>query len=127
VHNLVCADDVGRAVNPQQIVGQIEGAVSQGLGYAMLENFVTEGGYVKTAHFSTYLIPSVLDMPDRVQSIIIEHPDPTGTLGIRGMAELPLMIVAPAIVAAIHNATGVWVNELPVTPDRLRQALKKQH
>lgn len=126
VRNLVCADDVGRAVNPQQIVGQIEGAVSQGLGYAMLENFVTEGGYVKTAHFSTYLIPSVLDMPDRVQSIIVEHPDPTGTLGIRGMAELPLMIVAPAIVAAIHNATGVWVNELPVTPDRLRKALKKQ-
>lgn len=124
VRNFVCADDVGRAVNPQQIVGQIEGAVSQGLGYAVLENFVTEGGYVKTAHFSTYLIPSVLDMPDRVKSVIVEHPDPTGTLGIRGMAELPLMIVAPAIVAAIHDATGVWVNELPVTPERLRKALK---
>jgi CO/xanthine dehydrogenase Mo-binding subunit len=123
VRNLVCVDDVGKAVNPQQIVGQIEGAVAQGLGYTVLENFITEGGYVKTANLSTYLIPSVLDMPERVKSVIVEHPDPTGTLGIRGMAELPLMIVAPAVVAAIHDATGVWMNELPITPQRMRQAL----
>ncbi len=120
VLKLICADDVGRAVNPQQVVGQIEGAVVQGLGYAVLENFVSVGGHVKTAHFSTYLIPSVLDVPDVMESRIVETPDPSGTFGIRGVAELPLMIVAPAIVAAIHDATGVWINDLPLTPERVR-------
>jgi CO/xanthine dehydrogenase Mo-binding subunit len=124
VLNLICADDVGRAVNPQQVVGQIEGAAIQGLGYAVLENFVTDGGYVKSAHFSTYLIPTVLDVPERMDSIIVETPDPSGAYGIRGVAELPLMIVAPAIVAAIHDATGVWIHDLPLTPERVSQALK---
>ena len=124
VLNLTCADDVGKAVNPQQVVGQIEGGVVQGLGWTNLENFVTKDGYVLTSHFSTYLIPSVLDVPDSVKSLIIENPDPQGAMGIRGMAEMPLLVVAPAIVAAIHDATGVWMNDVPVTPERLRAALK---
>jgi CO/xanthine dehydrogenase Mo-binding subunit len=124
VRHLVCADDVGKAVNPQQVVGQIEGGVVQGLGWASLENFVTRNGDVLSSHFSTYLIPSVLDIPDHVESVIVENPDPHGALGIRGMAEMPLLVVAPAVIAAIHDATGVWVNDIPVTPERLRQALK---
>jgi len=124
VLNLVCADDVGRAVNPQQVIGQIEGAVVQGYGYALLENFITAGGRIRTGHFSTYLIPTVLDVPERMQSVIVETPDPTGTYGIRGVAELPLMIVAPAIVAAVHDATGVWINELPLTAERVSRALR---
>jgi CO/xanthine dehydrogenase Mo-binding subunit len=125
VLDLVCADDVGRAVNPQQVVGQIEGAVVQGFGYAVLEHFVTQGGEIKTAHMSTYLIPSVLDVPDTLRSVIVETPDPSGTAGIRGVAELPLMVVAPAIVAAVHDATGVWINDLPLTPERVAAAVKR--
>ncbi len=124
VLNLVCADDVGRAVNPQQVVGQIEGGVAQGLGWAALENFVTRGGQVLTSRMSTYLIPTVYDVPDRLESILVETPDPHGTLGIRGMAEMPLLPVAPALAAAIHDATGVWVDTLPITPERMRAALR---
>lgn len=124
VLSLICADDVGKAVNPQQVVGQIEGGVVQGLGWTHLENFVTQNGQVLSAHFSTYLIPSILDVPDRVDSVIVENPDPQGAMGIRGMAEMPLLVVAPAVIAAIHDATGVWMNELPVTPERLRAKLK---
>ena len=126
VISLTCADDVGKAVNPQQIEGQIEGGLVQGLGWTNLENFVTQDGYVLTSHFSTYLIPSVLDVPDSVKSLIIENPDPHGAVGIRGMAEMPLLVVAPAVVAAIHDATGVWMNDVPVTPERLRAALRTQ-
>jgi CO/xanthine dehydrogenase Mo-binding subunit len=124
VRKLICADDVGKAVNPQQVIGQIEGGVVQGLGWTNLENFVTRNGQVLSSHFSTYLIPSVLDIPDQVESVIVENPDPHGALGIRGMAEMPLLVVAPAVVAAIHDATGVWVNDLPVTPERLRKVLR---
>ncbi len=123
VLSLVCADDVGHAVNPQQVIGQIEGAVVQALGWTALENFVQRNGKVLTPHFSTYLIPSVLDVPGEVKSVLVENPDPHGALGIRGMAEMPFLCVAPAVVAAIHDATGVWVNEVPVTPERLLEAL----
>ena len=122
--NLVCADDVGRAVNPQQVVGQIEGGVAQGLGWTALEHFVSKGGRPLTTRFSTYLIPSVYDVPDNVESVLVETPDPNGALGIRGMAEMPLLPVAPAVVAAIHDATGLWMDELPVTAERLRAKLK---
>ena len=126
VLRLVCADDVGRAINPQQVVGQIEGGVVQGLGWTALENFVQRSSKVITTHLSTYLIPSVLDVPDVVQSILVENPDPHGAMGIRGMAEMPFLVVAPAVVAAIHDATGLWINEIPVTPERLRSALIKK-
>ena len=126
VLRLVCADDVGRAINPQQVVGQIEGGVVQGLGWTALENFVQRSSKVITTHLSTYLIPSVLDVPDVVQSILVENPDPHGAMGIRGMAEMPFLVVAPAVVAAIHDASGLWINEIPVTPERLRSALIKK-
>ncbi|MCS7060037.1 MAG: xanthine dehydrogenase family protein molybdopterin-binding subunit [Anaerolineae bacterium] len=126
VLRLVCADDVGRAVNPQQVVGQIEGGAVMGLGWTALEHFVQRDGYVLTDRLSTYLIPSVLDIPDVVESIIVENPDPHGAMGIRGMAEMPLMVVAPAVVAAIYDATGVWMNTLPITPERLLSALERR-
>lgn len=124
VLNLVCADDVGRAVNPQQVVGQIEGGVAQGLGWATLEHFVSKGGRPLTTRFSTYLIPSVYDVPDNIESVLVETPDPNGALGIRGMAEMPLLPVAPAVVAAIHAATGVWMDALPVTAERMRAKVR---
>lgn len=123
--DVVSADDVGRAINPQQVQGQIEGAVVQAAGYAILENFVQKDGYVQTQHLSTYLIPTVLDVPERVHSLILEYPDPIGPWGARGMAEMPFLPLAPAVVAAVHDATGVWFNEFPLTPERVLRGLGK--
>jgi CO/xanthine dehydrogenase Mo-binding subunit len=119
VINVVCANDVGRAINPQQIEGQIEGAVVQAHGYAIMENFQMEDGRVLTPYFSNYLIPGVLDVPHRVESVILENPDPNGPWGARGMAEMPFIPFAPAIASALHDATGVWFDHLPLVPDRL--------
>ena len=125
IMDVVSADDVGKAINPQQVEGQIEGAVVQAAGYALLENFIQRDGYVKTQHLSTYLIPTVLDVPDKVQSIIIEYPDPIGPWGARGMAEMPFLPLAPAVIAAVHDATGVWFHEFPLIPERVLQGLGK--
>lgn len=122
---VISADDVGKAINPQQVVGQIEGAVVQAAGYAVLENFIQEGGYVQTPHLSTYLIPTVLDVPDKVRSLVLEYPDPRGPLGARGMAEMPFLPLAPALIGAVHDATGVWFNEFPLTPERVLRGLGK--
>lgn len=122
---VISADDVGKAINPQQIEGQIEGAVVQAAGYAILENFVQQGGYVQTQHLSTYLIPTVLDIPDRVESVILEYPDPIGPWGVRGMAEMPYLPLAPAVMAGVHAATGVWFEEFPLTPERVLRGLGK--
>ncbi len=123
--DVVSADDVGRAINPTQVQGQIEGAVVQAAGYTVLENFVQRGGYVQTPHLSTYLIPTILDIPERVESVILEYPDPIGPWGARGMAEMPFLPVAPAVVAALHDATGVWFSEFPLTPERVLRGLGK--
>jgi len=122
--DVVCADDVGKAVNPQQVEGQIEGAVVQAGGYAILENFIQDAGKVRTAHLSTYLIPTVLDIPDRVRSLILEYPDPIGPWGARGMAEMPYLPFVPAVAAAVHDATGVWFYEFPLTPERVLFGLR---
>ena len=121
--DVVSTDDVGKAINPQQIEGQIEGAVIQAAGYTILENYVQKDGDTLTRHLSTYLIPTVLDVPDRVESVILEYPDPNGPWGARGMAEMPFMPLAPAVVAAVHDATGVWIHEIPLTPERVLKSL----
>jgi CO/xanthine dehydrogenase Mo-binding subunit len=121
---VVCADDVGKAINPQQVIGQIEGAVIQAAGYALLENFQQPGGRVKTPHFSTYLIPGVLDIPGEVESVIVEMPDPEGPWGARGMAEMPFIPLTPAVAAAVRDATGVWFDDFPLTPERIMRGLE---
>ncbi len=123
---VVSAHDVGRAVNPQLIQGQIEGGVVQAQGYALMENLVVREGRILNPYLSTYLIPTVLDIPDEVQSIILEYPDPRGPWGVRGMAEMPFLPLAAAIIAAVHDATGVWFDSFPLTPDRVLAGLKKQ-
>jgi CO/xanthine dehydrogenase Mo-binding subunit len=123
--DVISANDVGHAVNPQQVEGQVEGGVVQATGYAILENFVQKEGYVQTQHLSTYLIPTVLDVPERVQSLILEYPDPIGPWGARGMAEMPFLPLAPAIIHALHEATGVWFFEFPLTPERVLSGLGK--
>lgn len=123
--DVVSTDDVGKAINPQQVEGQIEGAVVQAVGYTVLENFVQKNGLVETQHLSTYLIPTVLDVPDQVRSVILEYPDPIGPWGARGMAEMPFLPLAPAVIAAVHDATGVWFYEFPLTPERVLRGLGK--
>jgi CO/xanthine dehydrogenase Mo-binding subunit len=120
---VVCADDVGKAVNPQMIEGQIEGAIAQAVGWATCENFISDGGQVQTQRLSTYLIPTVSDVPDKVDSVIVECPNPLGPWGVRGMGEMPFLPLAPALVAAVHDATGAWIDELPLTPERVLRAL----
>jgi len=122
---VISADDVGKAVNPLQVQGQIEGAVVQAAGYAVLENFIQKDGYVQTQHLSTYLIPSVLDIPDRVDSLILEYPDPIGPYGARGMAEMPFLPLTPAVIAAVRDASGVWFYEFPLIPERVLRGLGK--
>ena len=123
VKRLVSVNDVGKAVNPQQVEGQVEGAVAQSVGWTLMENFVQRDGRALTTHLSTYLMPSVLDVAQSVEPVILELPDPQGPLGARGMAEMPFVPTAPAIAAAIHDATGVWIDELPYTPERVWSAL----
>jgi CO/xanthine dehydrogenase Mo-binding subunit len=124
VLRVVSANDVGKAVNPQQVEGQIEGGVAQAVGWATCENFIVEGGLVLTPHLSTYLIPTVADVPERVDSIIVEQADPNGPWGVRGVGEMPFLPLAPALVAAVHDATGVWFDALPLTPERVLEGLK---
>ncbi len=123
VLRVVCADDVGKAVNPQLIEGQIEGGVAQAVGWATCENFITADGHVLTPHLSTYLIPTIADVPEHVESIIVERPDPRGPWGVRGMGEMPFIPLAPALVAAVHDAVGIWFDELPLTPERVLRGL----
>lgn len=126
VVRVVSANDVGRAINPRQVEGQIEGAVVQGQGYAVMERLHSKEGRILNPYLSTYLIPTVLDVPEEVKSVILEYADPIGPWGARGMAEMPLLTVAPAIAAAIYDATGVWIDEIPFTPDRVVKALRQQ-
>ncbi len=126
VVRIVSTNDVGRAVNPQQVEGQVEGAVAQALGYAIMEHLISEEGRLKNPYLSTYLIPTVLDMPLEVRSVILEYPDPIGPWGARGMAEMPMIPLTPAIAAAVYNATGVWLHDQPFTPDRVVKAFRQQ-
>lgn len=124
VERVVCANDVGKAINPNLIEGQIEGAVVQAHGYAVTENLRSDGGHIMNPRLSTYLIPGILDIPAEVKSVILEEPDPLGPWGARGMAEMPFIPYAPAVVAALYDATGVWFDEFPLTPERVATTLR---
>ena len=125
VIRFVSADDVGQAINPALVQGQVEGAVVQAQGYAIQEDYKMKDGRVLSDQLSTYLIPTVLDIPEKVETVIVEVKDPNGPWGARGLGELPYLPVAPAIAAAIHDATGVWIDEFPFTPERVLRALGK--
>ncbi|MFL2651248.1 MAG: xanthine dehydrogenase family protein molybdopterin-binding subunit [Anaerolineales bacterium] len=123
VVDVMSVDDVGRAINPIQVAGQIEGAVVQAHGYTLLENLISRDGYIETAHFSNYLIPTSLDVPERVEAVILEYADPQGPWGLRGVAEMPFLPYAPAIIAAVNDATGIWFDEFPLIPERVLRGL----
>jgi len=123
VLRVISVHDVGRAINRQQVEGQIEGCVAQAVGYALTENFLVREGKILTPHFSTYLLPTTLDVPTEITPVIMELADPNGPYGARGMSEMPLVPFAPAVAAAIHDATGAWCSDLPFTPERVLRAI----
>ena len=125
VEKIYSTHDVGKAINPDQLNGQIEGGVIQALGYVLTENFIQEGGFVKTDKLSTYLIPTIQDVPPQLIPVIMENPDPYGPFGALGVAEMPFISLAPAIMDAMHDATGVWFDDFPLTPERVLQGLGK--
>jgi CO/xanthine dehydrogenase Mo-binding subunit len=124
VLRIISVHDVGKAINMQQVTGQVEGCLAQALGYALLEHLQIHNGHILTPHLSTYLLPTILDMPTEITPIILERADPRGPLGARGMAEMPLIPFAAAVAHAIYEATGVWLTQQPMTPERVLQALE---
>jgi CO/xanthine dehydrogenase Mo-binding subunit len=121
VLKLVAAHDVGRAINPQSVEGQIQGGAVQGLGYALMEEVVLENGINQTTSFASYLIPSASDVPD-VEPLVVESGEGLGPFGARGIGEPPIAPPAAAIANAIEDAVadlGVTIREIPVTPARL--------
>jgi CO/xanthine dehydrogenase Mo-binding subunit len=118
VLKITAAHDVGRAINPTLIEGQIEGGAAQGLGHALMEEFFPGKG----ENLHDYLIPTAGDMPP-VESILIEDPSPIGPFGAKGIGEQAVIPTAPAILNAIHDATGVRIGRIPATPDRIRAAI----
>jgi CO/xanthine dehydrogenase Mo-binding subunit len=125
VLQIISVHDVGQAINRQQVEGQIEGCLAQALGYALTEHFQVHDGHILTPYFSTYLLPTVLDMPTEVVPIVLELADPNGPYGARGVAEMALVPFTPAIASAIHDATGVWLTQQPMTPERVLRAIAR--
>lgn len=118
VTNIVAAHDLGRVINPLLAEGQIEGGIAQGLGMALMEEYVPG----RTENLHDYLIPTIGDMPT-VQSILIEKPDPEGPMGVKGLGEHVLIPTAPAILNAIRDASGAKVTKLPALPHRVLAAI----
>jgi CO/xanthine dehydrogenase Mo-binding subunit/aerobic-type carbon monoxide dehydrogenase small subunit (CoxS/CutS family) len=121
VRRIVAAHDVGRAINPTQVEGQIHGGVAQGLGLALMEEYIPG----RTENLHDYLIPTFGDVPE-IETILIEDREPLGPYGAKGIGEPALIPTAPAILAAIRHATGVRIRKVPATPDRVRAAILAQ-
>jgi len=124
VTRIVSVHDVGRAINPQQVEAQIEGCLAQAIGYTLTEDYRVREGRAQTANFTTYLLPTALDVPVDIVPVILETADPNGPFGARGMAEMPLVPFAAAVAAAVADATGAWLSDLPMTPERVLAALE---
>jgi xanthine dehydrogenase D subunit len=118
VVELACAQDVGRALNPQAVLGQIHGGSAQGLGLAVMEEIQVRDGQIRNPSFTDYLIPTILDMPP-MRVDVLELADPHAPYGLRGVGEPPTISSTPAVVAAIRAATGLPLNRIPVRPEHI--------
>ena len=125
VVKFVTAMDCGTPVNPMTVEGSLEGGLAQGLGYALSEDYVVDphSGRVETLNWDTYKTPGPLDMPAETTMIIVGKPDPKGPMGAKGVGECGLVGVAPAIANAVYDAIGVRIRDLPITPEKILQAL----
>jgi CO/xanthine dehydrogenase Mo-binding subunit len=120
VTDLVAVHDVGKALNPRGVEGQIEGGAAMGVGYALLEEVKLKSSGRWTDNLTEYLMPTTLDTP-RIRSVIIEHPEPTGPYGARGMAEMSMSPVAPAVTHAIADSVGVYFNTIPISGEMITE------
>jgi CO/xanthine dehydrogenase Mo-binding subunit len=118
VVELACAQDVGKAMNPDAVLGQIHGGSAQGLGLAVMEEIQVSGGLVRNPSFTDYLIPTILDMPPMPVDVL-EYPDPHAPYGLRGVGEAPTISSGPAIAAAIRAATGLGLTRIPIRPEHI--------
>ena len=125
VLKIVAAHDVGRAINPMYVEGQIEGGIQMGVGYALTEELQVRDGRVLNPSLLDYRLPTALDMP-QIESVIVETGDPEGPFGAKGVGEMGGTPTAAAIANAIYNAVGVRLNQLPMTGERVLQAIKKR-
>jgi CO/xanthine dehydrogenase Mo-binding subunit len=123
VRSAASAVDCGRAVNPAGVIGQTEGGVAQGMGWAVMEDHRIEAGIPKTKSLETYLIPTIDDAPE-MDTILVEGGDPTGPFGAKGIAEVVIVPPAPAIVSAIRDAVGVVITKLPATAERVYRSMR---
>jgi CO/xanthine dehydrogenase Mo-binding subunit len=119
------AHDVGRAVNPRGVEGQIEGGVVQALGQGLMEDYKLAQGHTTTPGFAKYILPTSLDVP-HVTSIIVEDRDPIGPLGVKGIGEPAMVPTIPAVMNAIYDAIGIRITSLPASPERILEALAKK-
>ena len=122
VRDVIAVDDVGKVIHPILCEGQVEGGTLQAVGYATIEEIKLRDGKYLNDRLATYLIPTALDAP-HIRSILVEAPFSGSPHGAKGVGELPMDVGAPAVVAAIHDATGVWIHELPATPERILAAM----
>ena len=125
VRDVIAVDDVGKVIHPILCEGQVEGGTLQAVGYATIEEMKLRDGHYLNDRLATYLIPTALDAP-HIRAILVEAPYSGSPHGAKGVGELPMDVGAPAVVAAIHDATGVWIHELPATPERILAALQAQ-
>jgi CO/xanthine dehydrogenase Mo-binding subunit len=123
VLQLVAADDIGRALNPLTAEGQVEGAVIQGMGLALFERMIYDGGEVVNGNFADYPLPKAEGSP-RVETVLVETDDPYGPFGGKGGSETPIDPTAASIANAVYDATGVRMTSLPITAEKLQKALK---
>jgi len=118
VVELSCVQDVGKAINPQAVVGQIQGGSAQGMGLALMEEIIISDGKIRNPSFTDYLIPTILDMPP-MQIEVLEYADPHAPYGLRGIGEPPTISSGPAVVAAVRAATGLPLNRVPIRPEHI--------
>ncbi len=123
VVKVISLPEMGKAINPAGVEGQCEGGVVMGQGYTLYEDVVVKEGEFKNTGFSTYILPTALDVPDQ-ETIIVEKPEKTGPYGAKGVGEAPTVPVTPAIANAIHDAVGIRLNELPITPEKVLKKLQ---
>jgi CO/xanthine dehydrogenase Mo-binding subunit len=125
--NLVFIVDVGRAINPTTVEGQMQGGIAQAIGITLTEDYYfNKNGALESDNFTTYKIPSSLDMPNIDLLIYEQEPPKSGPFGAKGVGESPMISVTPAIANAIYNAVGVRIEKMPITPERILQALKEK-
>jgi xanthine dehydrogenase molybdenum-binding subunit len=124
VLRVVAAHDVGRAINPLGVTGQVEGGVAQGIGYALVEDLFSPDGRQVMTNLEGYKIPCAADVPLDIETILIETDDPEGPFGAKGVAEPGTIPIAPAIANAVADAIGVRIRDLPITPEKVVAALR---